>query len=111
MASRFDNPYLSRASSRFDVLRLRAFDHRGEIPADLDGTFYRIGPNPQFSPRGSYNPLMGDGMVHAFRVHTARFYRNRWVRTQQWISNTPPVGRCSVLRAFPRIPIRASPGC
>ena len=40
----------------------------GTIPQQLNGTFYRIGPNPQFPPRGTYNPLNGDGMVHAFRV-------------------------------------------
>lgn len=57
----------------------------GEWPRELSGTFYRIGPNPQFSPRGPYNPLLGDGMVHAFRMCDGRVsYRNRWVRTQQW---------------------------
>jgi carotenoid cleavage dioxygenase-like enzyme len=57
----------------------------GELPADLAGTLYRIGPNPQDAPRGRYNPLQGDGMVHAFRIDGGRVaYRNRWVRTQQW---------------------------
>jgi carotenoid cleavage dioxygenase-like enzyme len=57
----------------------------GTIPRQLNGTFYRIGPNPQFPPRGTYNPLNGDGMVHAFCVSDGRVaYRNRWVRTEQW---------------------------
>jgi carotenoid cleavage dioxygenase len=57
----------------------------GEWPRELAGTFYRIGPNPQFSPRGSYNPLLGDGMVHAFRMRDGRVaHTNRWVRTRQW---------------------------
>jgi carotenoid cleavage dioxygenase len=57
----------------------------GTIPDQLNGTFYRVGPNPQFPPRGTYNPLNGDGMVHAFRVSDGRVaYRNRWVRTEQW---------------------------
>lgn len=57
----------------------------GTIPQQLNGTFYRIGPNPQFPPRGTYNPLNGDGMVHAFRVSDGCVaYRNRWVRTEQW---------------------------
>ena len=81
-----DNPYLSKG---FEPIRMECdsahLSIEGEIPADLDGTFYRIGPNPQFPPRGTYNPLNGDGMVHAFRVHKGRIsYRNRWVRTQQW---------------------------
>ena len=57
----------------------------GGMPEELEGSFYRIGPNPQFPPRGRYNPLMGDGMVHAFSVRGGRAaYRNRWVRTAQW---------------------------
>ena len=57
----------------------------GEWPADVAGALYRIGPNPQFAPRGRYNPLQGDGMVHAFFIGCGRVaYRNRWVRTQQW---------------------------
>src|SRR5579872_2924025 len=57
----------------------------GEIPRDLQGTFFRVGPNPHFAPRGNYNPLNGDGMVHAFHLHHGSVsYRNRWVRTRQW---------------------------
>jgi carotenoid cleavage dioxygenase-like enzyme len=57
----------------------------GALPPDLKGVLYRIGPNPQFAPRGPYNPLQGDGMVHAFEIRGGRIaYRNRWVRTQQW---------------------------
>src|SRR5436190_16289641 len=57
----------------------------GTLPVGLEGTFYRIGPNPQFQPIAPYNPLQGDGMVHAFRIEGGRVgYRNRWVRTQQW---------------------------
>ncbi len=49
----------------------------GELPAALRGTFYRIGPNPQFEPREPYNPLLGDGMIHAFRFADGRVdYRN-----------------------------------
>ncbi|HEX7946055.1 MAG TPA: carotenoid oxygenase family protein, partial [Phenylobacterium sp.] len=57
----------------------------GELPAGLAGTFLRIGPNPQFPPREPYNPLNGDGMIHAFAVGDGRVsYRNRWVRTEKW---------------------------
>jgi len=57
----------------------------GELPTDLAGALYRVGPNPQFAPRGRYNPLQGDGMIHAFRIDGGRVaYRNRWVRTRQW---------------------------
>jgi carotenoid cleavage dioxygenase len=57
----------------------------GDLPAGLAGTLYRIGPNPQFAPIPPYNPLQGDGMIHAFRIAEGRVgYRNRWVRTRQW---------------------------
>lgn len=57
----------------------------GAWPAGLDGALYRIGPNPRFPPIEPYNPLQGDGMVHAFSMRAgAVAYRNRWVRTRQW---------------------------
>lgn len=82
-----DDPFLAGG---FEPLR-REFDCPdlavdGEMPDGLDGTYYRVGPNPQFAPRPPYNPLMGDGMVHAFRIADGRVsYRNRWVRTGRWL--------------------------
>lgn len=56
----------------------------GALPSGLEGTLYRIGPNPQFDPIPPYNLLQGDGMVHAFRIAGGRVsYANRWVRTDQ----------------------------
>jgi carotenoid cleavage dioxygenase-like enzyme len=81
-----DNPYLSGG---FEPIRFECdYDDlivEGEIPVGLSGCLYRIGPNPQFAPLGPYNPLGGDGMIHAFNIRGGRVsYRNRWVRTQQW---------------------------
>ncbi len=57
----------------------------GEMPPDLNGTFYRAGPNQRFNPRGEYHLFAGDGMVHAFDIRNGRVdYRNRWVRTAKW---------------------------
>ena len=57
----------------------------GEIPAELNGTLYRIGPNPQFAPRGQYHWFAGDGMIHSFKISNKRVsYKNRWVRTANW---------------------------
>jgi carotenoid cleavage dioxygenase-like enzyme len=87
MAKQFpSDPFLSNG---FEPIRMEC-DYadllvEGEVPAALDGTFYRIGPNPQFAPRVAYSPFAGDGMVHAFSIHDGRVaYRNRWVRTSQW---------------------------
>ncbi len=57
----------------------------GEVPRELNGTFYRNGPNPQFAPRGSHHWFGGDGMIHAFVIRDGKVaYRNRWVRTKKW---------------------------
>ncbi|MGZ4887340.1 MAG: carotenoid oxygenase family protein, partial [Candidatus Aminicenantales bacterium] len=59
----------------------------GEIPADLKGALFRIGPNPQFEPRDpeNYHWFGGDGMVHGFFVDNSKVaYRNRYVRTPKW---------------------------
>jgi carotenoid cleavage dioxygenase len=57
----------------------------GEIPAGLNGAFYRNGPNPQFEPRDEHHWFAGDGMIHAFFVEGGKVrYRNRFVRTPKW---------------------------
>jgi carotenoid cleavage dioxygenase-like enzyme len=57
---------------------------QGELPAGLDGTLYRNGPNPQF-PAADAHLFGGDGMLHAFTLEGGRAsYRNRWVRTAHW---------------------------
>ena len=76
----------------------------GTIPDDLRGTLYRIGPNPQFAPRGRYNPPQGDGMIHAFVIYAGRVaYKNRWVRTHQWTLERAG----TVLTSNPRTPCAA----
>jgi carotenoid cleavage dioxygenase len=53
---------------------------RGDLPRDLNGTFYRNGPNPAYEPRGRYHWFDGDGMIHAIRLHDGRAsYHNRYV--------------------------------
>lgn len=55
----------------------------GEIPAELNGTLYRNGSNPQFEPRDrNYHWFSGDGMLHAYHVADGKVgYRNRFVQT------------------------------
>lgn len=58
---------------------------RGEIPKDLNISYYRNGPDPQFPPRGHHHWFAGDGMVHGFHIQDGRVrYRNRWARTKKW---------------------------
>lgn len=57
----------------------------GELPADLDGRYLRIGPNPLHDPGQDYHWFLGAGMVHGVRLEAghARWYRNRWVRSRE----------------------------
>jgi carotenoid cleavage oxygenase len=56
----------------------------GALPAELNGRYLRIGPNPYAPPQGEYHWFLGDGMVHGveLRAGKATWYRNRWVRTE-----------------------------
>ena len=58
----------------------------GEVPAALDGTFYRVAPDPQFPPMmGGANPFNGDGCVSAFRFKGGHVdFQNRYVRTDRF---------------------------
>ena len=54
----------------------------GEIPRDLNGTFYRNGPNPAYEPPGRYHWFDGDGMIHAIALRDGHAsYRNRYVQS------------------------------
>ena len=57
----------------------------GTIPAELDGRYVRIGPNPAKAPNPAvYHWFVGDGMVHGVRLKggQALWYRNRWIRSK-----------------------------
>ena len=58
----------------------------GEIPKEINGTYYRNGPDPKFPPRGdSSHWFGGDGMIHAFHVNDGKVsYLNRWMKTVKW---------------------------
>ena len=54
----------------------------GEIPGDLNGAYFRNGPNPQFSPEDTYHPFDGDGMVHAIYFNSGEAsYCNKYIHT------------------------------
>lgn len=57
----------------------------GELPAQLDGTFYRCGPDPRFPPRsGDDININGDGMVSMFRLRDGHAdFKSRYVRTEK----------------------------
>lgn len=54
----------------------------GTLPDGLRGSFWRNGPNPQFTPIGRYHLFDGDGMIHAVTLDDGRArYRNRWIES------------------------------
>lgn len=60
----------------------------GKLPADLDGAFYRVGPDAQYpKPAGMENDIAfdGEGHVSMFRIQGGHVdYLTRWVRNDRW---------------------------
>jgi len=63
----------------------------GAIPPGLDGWYLRNGSNPR-TPTGHW--FTGDGMIHGVRIEdgAAKWYRNRWVRTESFENPFPVYG-------------------
>ena len=59
----------------------------GTIPPDLNGAFYRVGPDPQFPLVSGNIPFDGEGHVSMFRIKDGRVdYRSRYVRNERWLA-------------------------
>ncbi|MDT8397563.1 MAG: carotenoid oxygenase family protein [Pseudomonadales bacterium] len=60
----------------------------GDLPADLDGAFYRVGPDPQYPKAPDYEndiPFDGEGHVTMWRIKDGHAdYRSRYVKNQRW---------------------------
>jgi carotenoid cleavage dioxygenase-like enzyme len=58
----------------------------GELPAALEGTWYRCGPDPQYPPMlGDDIYINGDGVVSAFTFANGHVdFRMKYVRTQRF---------------------------
>lgn len=77
-----------------DVLRLVRMEGdiadieiEGEIPAEMDGAFYRVHPDPQFAPKagGGDQFFNGDGMVTMFRFNNGKVsMKQRYAKTDKW---------------------------
>jgi carotenoid cleavage dioxygenase len=61
---------------------------QGAIPAEIEGWYLRNGPNPR---QATAHWFTGDGMIHGVRIEDgrAKWYRNRWVRTDSFTSDFP----------------------
>ncbi|HUK01901.1 MAG TPA: carotenoid oxygenase family protein [Steroidobacteraceae bacterium] len=60
----------------------------GELPADLNGIFFRVGPDPQYPKPDKYAhdiPFDGEGHLSMFRFQNGHVdFRSRYARTQRW---------------------------
>lgn len=58
----------------------------GRLPDDLNGSFYRVGPDFQYPPKFAENiPFDGEGHVSMFRFGAGRVtLKSRYVRTQRF---------------------------
>ncbi|QYU69263.1 carotenoid oxygenase family protein [Leptolyngbya sp. 15MV] len=79
------NPFLGGIHTPLDGERtLTDLAVTGTIPAELDGRYVRIGPNPFGEGTKGHHWFVGDGMVHGVRLAggKAGWYRNRYIRSQ-----------------------------
>jgi carotenoid cleavage dioxygenase len=86
-ADETENPYLLGPYAPIrDELTVEDLAVKGALPAALDGTYMRIGPNPITMPDGSsHHWFAGDGMIHAVRIKDGKalWYRNRYIRSNR----------------------------
>jgi carotenoid cleavage dioxygenase len=60
----------------------------GKIPSDLNGAFYRVGPDPQYPLHPRTIPFDGEGHVSMFRIKNGRVdYKSRMVRNERYLAN------------------------
>jgi carotenoid cleavage dioxygenase len=87
-----DHPYLSGIHRPMEEeLTLPELKVDGQIPAALDGSYMRIGPNPYAPSAAGYHWFVGDGMVHSIRLKDGKAsYRNRWIRSNELASQGGP---------------------
>jgi carotenoid cleavage dioxygenase len=73
------------------LYRLEADIHdcevEGKVPADLNGAFYRVGPDAQYPLHPRNIPFDGEGHVSMFRIRNGRVdYRSRYVRNERYLA-------------------------
>src|SRR5688572_3266194 len=59
----------------------------GKVPTDLNGAFYRVGPDAQYPLARGNIPFDGEGHVSMFRIKYGRVnYRSRFVRNERYLA-------------------------
>ncbi len=85
MSTKTDKPFFLTGNYApvFDEVTATDLAVTGAVPGELAGRFVRNGPNPHTGVSAHW--FIGDGMLHGIELRdgTARWYRNRYVRTRQ----------------------------
>jgi carotenoid cleavage dioxygenase-like enzyme len=66
---------------------IRDVEVEGKIPSDLNGVFYRVGPDAQYPMDPRNIPFDGEGHVSMFHFKDGRVsYRSRFVRNERYLA-------------------------
>lgn len=66
---------------------VRDLEVSGTVPSDLNGAFYRVGPDFQYAPDPRNIPFDGEGHVSMFRIRDGRIdFRSRFVRNERYVA-------------------------
>ncbi|MDQ1058068.1 carotenoid cleavage dioxygenase-like enzyme [Arthrobacter globiformis] len=79
------HPFDAPSRIEADIVGLECI--QGEIPAHLDGTFYKVVCDRQFPSfiKGDIDLFNGDGMALSFRFHNGRVdYKSRYIKTPRF---------------------------
>ena len=81
-------PQTGRGPQLFRVEQdIRFCEVDGKIPSDLNGAFFRTGPDPQFPLRQGNIPFDGEGHVSQFRFQDGNVhYKSRFVRNERYLA-------------------------
>jgi carotenoid cleavage dioxygenase-like enzyme len=88
IAQRYGAPAASRGAQLFRVEQdIHYCEVDGKIPSDLNGAFFRTGPDPQFPLRAGNIPFDGEGHVSQFRFENGNVnFKSRFVRNERYVA-------------------------
>jgi len=81
-------PSMQRPTSLYRLeADVRHCEVEGTIPSDLNGAFYRVGPDAQYPLHPRNIPFDGEGHASMFRIKNGRVdYRSRFVRNERYMA-------------------------
>jgi carotenoid cleavage dioxygenase-like enzyme len=81
-------PQRARSTKLYRVeADIRDCEIDGKIPSELEGAFYRVGPDAQYPLHPRNIPFDGEGHVSMFHIHNGRVdYKSRFVRNDRYVA-------------------------